>query len=114
MQHIKADYKLTSFRLKLAPFPYRVLKPHQLHWSYAHFFSQVDAVLVTLDSLKPSYPVQMSQSGLKPPKDLWHHLSESTKARNASHVKQFYKYFRIPGIAQLAGGMRPSERVCYT
>jgi hypothetical protein len=40
------------------------------------------------------------------PIDLTHHLSRSTRARQASSVKQFYKYFSIPGIAQLAGGMR--------
>jgi hypothetical protein len=38
------------------------------------------------------------------PIDLSHHLSRSTKAREASSIKQFYKYFSIPGIAQLAGG----------
>ena len=38
------------------------------------------------------------------PIDLSHHLSRSTKAREASSVKRFYKYFAIPGIAQLAGG----------
>ena len=40
------------------------------------------------------------------PVDLTHHLSRSTKAREASSMKAFYKYFQIPGIAQLAGGMR--------
>ncbi|KXL51207.1 hypothetical protein M433DRAFT_70123 [Acidomyces richmondensis BFW] len=40
-----------------------------------------------------------------PPKDLSHHLSRSTKLRTASSVKQFYKYFTIPGIGQLAGGL---------
>ena len=40
------------------------------------------------------------------PIDLSHYLSRSTKAREASSVKKFYKYFQIPGIAQLAGGMR--------
>lgn len=39
------------------------------------------------------------------PIDLSHHLSRSTKAREASSVKRFYKYFSIPGIAQLAGGL---------
>ena len=39
------------------------------------------------------------------PVDLSHHLSRSTRAREASSVKGFYKYFTIPGIAQLAGGM---------
>ena len=39
------------------------------------------------------------------PKDLSHHLSRATKARNASVIKQFYKYFAIDGIGQLAGGL---------
>ena len=39
------------------------------------------------------------------PKDLTHHLSRNTKARQASSIKQFYKYFMIPGIGQLAGGL---------
>lgn len=41
---------------------------------------------------------------LPKPVDLTHHLSRSTRAREASSVKTFYKYFSIPGIAQLAGG----------
>jgi DNA-binding transcriptional MocR family regulator len=40
-----------------------------------------------------------------PPKDLSHHLSRSTKSRGASSMKAFYKYFLIPGIGQLAGGL---------
>ncbi|KAF4556589.1 Aminotransferase class I and II-like protein 8 [Elsinoe fawcettii] len=40
-----------------------------------------------------------------PPQDLSHHLSRNAKAREASAVKQFYKYFQIPGIGQLAGGL---------
>ncbi|KAK4542282.1 hypothetical protein LTR36_006935 [Oleoguttula mirabilis] len=39
------------------------------------------------------------------PKDLSHHLSRVTKNRQASSMKQFYKYFAIPGIGQLAGGL---------
>lgn len=39
------------------------------------------------------------------PKDLSHHLSRSTRSREASSIKQFYKYFAIPGIGQLAGGL---------
>jgi len=39
------------------------------------------------------------------PKDLSHHLSRATKNREASSIKQFYKYFAIPGIGQLAGGL---------
>lgn len=40
-----------------------------------------------------------------PPKDLSHHLSRSTKSRKESSIKSFYKYFQIPGIGQLAGGL---------
>lgn len=40
-----------------------------------------------------------------PPKDLLHHLSRATKTRAASSMKAFYKYFMIPGIGQLAGGL---------
>lgn len=39
------------------------------------------------------------------PKDLSHHLSRATKARVASSMKAFYKYFQIPGVGQLAGGL---------
>ena len=39
------------------------------------------------------------------PIDLSHHYSRVTKNRNASAVKDFYKYFTIPGIGNLAGGM---------
>ncbi|KAK4992136.1 hypothetical protein LTR50_001314 [Elasticomyces elasticus] len=51
-------------------------------------------------------PAAASSDGkLAPPKDLSHHLSRATKARQASSIKQFYKYFQIPGIGQLAGGL---------
>lgn len=42
---------------------------------------------------------------LSPPKDLSHLLSAVTRGRAASNIKQFYKYFSIPGIGQLAGGL---------
>ncbi|KAF2851889.1 aromatic amino acid aminotransferase 1 [Plenodomus tracheiphilus IPT5] len=44
-------------------------------------------------------------SSFPEPVDLSHHISRSTKAREASQIKKFYKYFQIPGIAQLAGGL---------
>ncbi|PSN74732.1 PLP-dependent transferase [Corynespora cassiicola Philippines] len=47
------------------------------------------------------------------PVDLSHHLSRSTRAREASSVKKFYKYFSIPGIAQLAGGLPNDEYFPY-
>ncbi len=38
------------------------------------------------------------------PVDLSHHYSRVTKNRVASSIKDFYKYFSIPGIGNLAGG----------
>jgi hypothetical protein len=42
--------------------------------------------------------------GPKPPLDLSHHFSRVTAARQESKIKEFYKYFMIPGIGNLAGG----------
>ncbi|KAI1447164.1 aromatic amino acid aminotransferase [Annulohypoxylon stygium] len=39
------------------------------------------------------------------PKDMSHHYSDVTKARAPSKMKEFYKYFQIPGIGQFAGGL---------
>ncbi|ETS80538.1 hypothetical protein PFICI_08067 [Pestalotiopsis fici W106-1] len=39
------------------------------------------------------------------PKDMSHHYSEVTKRRTPSKMKEYYKYFLIPGIGQLAGGL---------
>lgn len=51
-------------------------------------------------------PIAAASTDSRPePKDLSHHLSRATKARSASAIKQFYKYFQIPGIGQLAGGL---------
>jgi hypothetical protein len=43
--------------------------------------------------------------GPKPPLDFSYHYSRVTAARVESSVKSFYKYFQIPGIGNLAGGM---------
>ncbi|KAB8234760.1 putative aromatic amino acid aminotransferase [Aspergillus alliaceus] len=40
-----------------------------------------------------------------PPVDLSHHFASTTKRREASGIKELYKYFFIPGIANLAGGL---------
>jgi hypothetical protein len=49
-----------------------------------------------------------SQSSTTPaksaPLDFSHHFSRVTKARKESSIKEFYKYFTIPGIGNLAGG----------
>jgi hypothetical protein len=50
---------------------------------------------------------QAESSGAKeldPPLDLSHHFSRVTKNRLPSMIKDFYKYFTIPGIENLAGG----------
>jgi hypothetical protein len=39
-----------------------------------------------------------------PPLDLSHHFSFVTRARQASNIKKYYKFFQIPGIGNLAGG----------
>lgn len=39
-----------------------------------------------------------------PPRDLSHHFSRATRNRDASSIKQFYRFFQIPGIGNLAGG----------
>ena len=41
----------------------------------------------------------------KEPKDLSHYYSRVTNKRTESSIKEFYKYFAIPGIGNLAGGM---------
>jgi len=58
------------------------------------YVSQADATLKT---------------GPKPPLDFSYHFSRVARARKESGVKKFYKYFQIPGIGNLAGGM-PSTK----
>ncbi|KAI1076286.1 aromatic amino acid aminotransferase [Whalleya microplaca] len=47
----------------------------------------------------------IAETAKPPPKDMTHHFSDVTKARAPSKMKEFYKYFAIPGIGQLAGGL---------
>ena len=49
-------------------------------------------------------PGSTKEKELEPPLDLSHHLSRVTKNRQPSKIKDFYKYFAIPGIGNLAGG----------
>lgn len=49
----------------------------------------------------------------KEPLDLSHHLSRISKNREPSKVKDFYKYFGIPGIGNLAGGLPNSHYFPY-
>ena len=46
-----------------------------------------------------------TEAPLAPPKNLWHLLSKETQNREGSNIKGLYKYFSIPGIGQLAGGL---------
>ena len=39
-----------------------------------------------------------------PPLDLSHHWSQVANHRTMSSMKRFYKYFQIPGVANLAAG----------
>jgi hypothetical protein len=39
------------------------------------------------------------------PLDLSHHYSKATMRRGLNNMKAFYKYFRIPNIGNLAGGL---------
>jgi len=50
-------------------------------------------------------PASSDEDKRPEPKDLSHHLSRATKSRAPSSIKSFYKYFAIPGIGQLAGGL---------
>ncbi|KAI4180456.1 MAG: hypothetical protein L6R41_007233 [Letrouitia leprolyta] len=47
----------------------------------------------------------LHSTGKREPLDLSHHFSHVTKNRGSSAVKDFYKYFRIPNIGNLAGGL---------
>ncbi|OAX80685.1 hypothetical protein ACJ72_04974 [Emergomyces africanus] len=49
----------------------------------------------------------------KLPVDLSHHFSVAARNRMASDVKKFYKYFAIPGIHNLAGGLPHSSYFPY-
>ncbi|KAM0335694.1 hypothetical protein ACHAQA_000744 [Verticillium albo-atrum] len=40
-----------------------------------------------------------------PPLDLSHHYSSITNLREPSDIKKYYKYFQIPGLSNLAGGL---------
>ncbi|KAK2746003.1 hypothetical protein FQN55_005825 [Onygenales sp. PD_40] len=44
-------------------------------------------------------------NSLSPPVDFSHYFSVSARNREASDVKEFYRYFQIPGIQNLAGGL---------
>jgi hypothetical protein len=58
----------------------------------------------TIDDTAAVFGAAVSPKALPPPKDLSHLFSVVTKNRNPSAVKAFYKFMRIPGISNFAGG----------
>lgn len=53
-----------------------------------------------------SYRSNAPATGEKPkPLDFSHLFSEVTKHRVPSKMKEYYKFFQIPGIGNLAGGL---------
>jgi hypothetical protein len=63
---------------------------------------------------RPVLTNNVSSDGPKPPLDLSHHFSRVTKARQESKIKEFYKYFLIPGIGNLAGGKGGTQFTQFT
>ncbi|KAH7033258.1 pyridoxal phosphate-dependent transferase [Microdochium trichocladiopsis] len=57
----------------------------------------------------PSTQPGSAEDNRPPPKDLSHLYSDVSKARIPNQLKQLYKYFFIPGIGQLAGGLPHSS-----
>ena len=53
----------------------------------------------------PCSASEVDLAGVKPaPRDLTHLYAETTKLRLPSKMKEYYKFFQIPGIGNLAGG----------
>jgi hypothetical protein len=56
-----------------------------------------------LDLLKMA---RLKQMELSAPLDLSHHFSSTTVRRESSNLKRLYKYYVIPGMGNLSGGMQ--------
>lgn len=70
-------------------------------------------IVEAVDPTWKTCSMTMDPTRSKPePLDLSHHYSHVTKNRGSSAVKDFYKYFRIPNIGNLAGG-RSSFHVAF-
>lgn len=58
-----------------------------------------------MDSASTATAGSAAMASDKPlPKDLSHYYSVTTANRQPSAMKQYYRYFQIPGIGNLAGG----------
>ncbi|OAA54223.1 aromatic amino acid aminotransferase 1 [Cordyceps fumosorosea ARSEF 2679] len=53
--------------------------------------------------------LQRLEGELPPPQDLSHHFSKITKRRTPSSIKEFYRFFAIPNIGNLGGGLPNDE-----
>jgi hypothetical protein len=58
----------------------------------------------TTDDTAAVYGAAASLKALPPPKDLSHLFSVVTKNHKPSAIKAFYKFMRVPGISNFAGG----------
>lgn len=65
----------------------------------------ISAIATLTTTSSPIMEVQASADKRPEPIDLSHHYSIATRNRVASNIKKFYKYFTIPGIGNLAGGL---------
>ncbi len=59
----------------------------------------MDSSTESLAGLNPALEMKK-----QPPLDLTHLFSETTKRRFPSKMKEYYKFFQIPGIGNLSGG----------
>lgn len=55
--------------------------------------------------LTPKMGSTAQAAALSPPQDLSRFYSRTSQRRHPSEIKRFYKYFAIPGIQNLAGGL---------
>lgn len=51
-------------------------------------------------------------SGKPLPKDLSHYLSVTAAARKPNAMKQYYRFFLIPGVGNLSGGKFWTDETC--
>lgn len=51
-------------------------------------------------------PSSLAHEALPPPRDLSHLFSKTALNRKPSAIKQYYKFFAIPGVGNLAGGKK--------
>lgn len=68
-----------------------------------------DRLDIQIPGRKGRQPGGRAEKALPPPLDLSSHFSATTKHRDASNIKKFYKYLAIPGVSNIASG---TDRNC--